>query len=416
MTAPRQTAKWLVMGGLLVALPLGGLVFFGVFGEHRFNTLPYYSASGPLDTRTPEAHRVGDFALLNQDGAVFTPDSLRGQVWLAAFYSTDAPHAASFTKQLLWPNFRYRDEADVRTVCFSLHPEHDTPEVLSAFTQRMTRYNGAPGKWQFLSGPVEEVRRIMRESFLLTPDPADPSNIATVWLVDGEGYLRGVYHAASEDAIRDAVEDIALLLKERNEAEYAAEKARERAAAAPPLPVLGPEGHTVPGFAFTGPSGREFSHREVGGRIRVVDAFFTSCPTICPAMSSQLARLQALLDARGIGSDEVIFLSHTVDPERDTPERLAAYAAKIGADTARWKFLTGAKADLYAQIQRGYFLTALPSDSAAGGFFHSDSFVLVDGAGKLRGVYDGTSTQEVDQLLSHIEQLRVQEGAHREPN
>jgi protein SCO1/2 len=123
-----------------------------------------------------------------------------------------------------------------------------------------------------------------------------------------------------------------------------------------------------------------------------------------------------LLDARGIGSDEVIFLSHTVDPERDTPERLAAYAAKIGADTARWKFLTGAKADLYAQIQRGYFLTALPSDSAAGGFFHSDSFVLVDGAGKLRGVYDGTSTQEVDQLLSHIEQLRVQEGAHREPN
>jgi protein SCO1/2 len=410
-TRRSQTAKWLVLGGLLIALPLGGLVFFGVFGEHRFNTLPYYGPEGPLATRTPEARRVGDFLLTNQDGQPFTPDSLRGQVWLAAFYSTDAPHAASFTKQLLWPNFRYRDEADVRTVCFSLNPAHDTPEVLAGFTARMTRYNGAPGKWQFLSGPVAEVRRIMRESFMLVPDPADSANVATVWLVDGEGYLRGVYHAASENAIRDAVEDIALLLKERDEARYAARKAREKAVEAPPLPVLGPEGHTVPAFAFTGLDGREFSHRDVAGRIRVVDAFFTSCPTICPIMGSQLARLQALLDARGIGADDVVFLSHTVDPERDTPERLAAYAAKIGADTARWKFLTGPRDDLYEQAQRGYFLTALPSDSAAGGFFHSDSFVLVDRKGRLRGVYDGTATEEVDQLLSHIEQLLVEDDA-----
>ena len=56
---------------------------------------------------------------------------------------------AQVTKQLLWPNFRYRDESDITTVCFTLDAEHDTPEVLAKYVQRNTRYNGFDGKWQF---------------------------------------------------------------------------------------------------------------------------------------------------------------------------------------------------------------------------------------------------------------------------
>jgi protein SCO1/2 len=94
-----------------------------------------------------------------------------------------------------------------------------------------------------------------------------------------------------------------------------------------------------------------------------------------------------------------------VDPVRDTTERLVSYATRIGADTAGWKFLTGQKEDLYDLARNGYFLTALPSDTAAGGFFHSDTFTLVDREGKIRGYYDGTSTSEVDRLFEDVKCL-----------
>ena len=115
-------------------------------------------------------------------------------------------------------------------------------------------------------------------------------------------------------------------------------------------------------------------------------------------MTSQLARGQQWMRDRNLQSD-IAILSHTVDPMRDTPERLKDYARRIGADTAQWKFVTGEQAALYEQAKFGYYLTALESDTAAGGFFHSDTFVLVDRQDRIRGLYDGTSTQEVDEML-----------------
>ena len=115
-------------------------------------------------------------------------------------------------------------------------------------------------------------------------------------------------------------------------------------------------------------------------------------------MTSQLARGQQWMRDRNLQSD-IAILSHTVDPTRDTPERLKDYARRIGADTAQWKFVTGEQEALYEQAKFGYYLTALESDTAAGGFFHSDTFVLVDRQDRIRGLYDGTSTQEVDEML-----------------
>lgn len=401
--------KYALLGGVLLFLPLFGLVLFGILGDHAFSTLPYYSQEGAMEQRGPQAQRVGAFTLTNQEGVAFSSDSLRGKVWLAAFFATDAPHVASVTKQLLWPNFRYRSEEDILTVCFSLNPEHDRPEVLKRYVEENTRYNDAPGKWQFLTGDRAAIDRLVAEDFMIQRDAADPGNVATIWLVDAEGYLRGVYHAASEDDIRDAVEDIALLQKEMDEASYARQKAMEAYAEVEPLPVFGPPDHVVPPFAFTNLDGREFSHRNVNGRVRVVDYFFTHCPTICPVMSSQLVRLQAQMRSAGITAEDVVILSHTVDPTRDDPARLASYAERIGADTTQWKFLTGPEADLYDMARHGYYLTALPSDTAAGGFFHSDTFALIDGQGRIRGYYDGTATEEVDQLLEHLKQLLATE-------
>ena len=399
----------LILTAMMLALPLAGLVFFGLLTEHNFNTLPYYTVEGPMEGQTLDAQRVGDFDLVNHLGEPFSSAELRGKVWLAAFYGTDAPHVAQVTRQLLWPNFRYRDEGDIVVVSFSLSPEHDTPEVLQEYVNRNTRYNGFTGKWQFLTGKPEDIDRVVSEDFMIQRDPNEPNNVATIWLVDTEGFLRGVYHAASEDAIKDAVEDIALLKKERDVAEYAKEKLAGTMAEREALPVLGPEGHTVPAFAFTGIDSTEISHRTVEGRVKIVDYFFTHCPTICPIMSSQLARTQHWLKDHNLDK-EVMLLSHSVDPVRDTPARLKTYATQLGADTTSWKFLTGDKEDLYDQARFGYYLTALESDTAAGGFFHSDAFVLVDRENRIRGLYDGTSTAEVDAMMLDAAQLALQKN------
>ena len=399
----------LILTAMMLALPLAGLVFFGLLTEHNFNTLPYYTVDGPMEGQTLDAQRVGDFDLVNHLGEPFSSAELRGKVWLAAFYGTDAPHVAQVTRQLLWPNFRYRDEGDIVVVSFSLSPVHDTPEVLQEYVNRNTRYNGFTGKWQFLTGKPEDIDRVVSEDFMIQRDPNEPNNVATIWLVDTEGFLRGVYHAASEDAIKDAVEDIALLKKERDVAEYAKEKLAESMAEREALPVLGPEGHTVPAFAFTGIDSTEISHRTVEGRVKIVDYFFTHCPTICPIMSSQLARTQHWLKDRDLDKD-ITLLSHSVDPVRDTPARLKTYATQLGADTTSWKFLTGDKEDLYDQARFGYYLTALESDTAAGGFFHSDTFVLVDRENRIRGLYDGTSTAEVDAMMLDAAQLALQKN------
>ena len=100
-----------------------------------------------------------------------------------------------------------------------------------------------------------------------------------------------------------------------------------------------------------------------------------------------------------------MILSHSVDPLRDTPQRMAEYAEMVGADTSQWKFLTGNKDDLYEQAKQGYYLTAMPSDTAAGGFFHSDVFALIDKEDRIRGFYDGTSTSEVDEMILDIHKL-----------
>ena len=397
---------------LLVGIPLLGIVVLGILGNHKFNTLPYFTEEGPIDSLVPGVLQIEDFELTNHLGQTYGTRDLHGSVWIAAFFATDADHVGVMTRQLLWPNFRYKDKDGISIVCFTLNPEHDTPSVLEDYIKLNTRYNGVDGKWQFLTGEKVEIDRIIREEFKIKRDPKDPQNIATLWLVDSKGYLRGVYHAASEDALRDATEDIALLRKEMDIIAHAAKKRAEEFKRNPPmpLPILGPEGHTIPPFAFTSIDSIEVSHRDVEGKIKIVDYFFTNCPTICPLLSSQLSRTQSILSKKSVSNEDVMILSHSVDPRRDTPKRLSEYAEIIGADTSNWKFLTGNKDELYEQARFGYYLTAMQSDTAAGGFFHSDTFVLVDKLDRIRGYYDGTSTYEVDEMISHVIQLLAEEA------
>ena len=172
-------------------------------------------------------------------------------------------------------------------------------------------------------------------------------------------------------------------------------------------PVIDTLYATVPPFRFTDQFGKPFTDEHVKGKVLVVDFFFTRCTTICPKMSVQMQQLQLKLNDDAY--EDVVFLSHTVDPEHDTPEVLNTYARKLQSDTARWKFLTGAKADLYLQGSEGYYLAAKEDVMAPDGFLHSEKFVLVDKQRHIRGYYDGTTAEGMNALAAYLKMLLKEE-------
>jgi protein SCO1/2 len=157
--------------------------------------------------------------------------------------------------------------------------------------------------------------------------------------------------------------------------------------------------YPIPKFSFVNQDSVFITQEDYRESITIVDFFFTECPSICPMMSAQMVRLQDKFKKQH-PEVPVKFLSFSVKPESDTPEKLKSYADKIGADLTRWNFLTGKPSDIYDLAQDGFLLTAFPSDTAAGGIFHTDKVTLLDKSLRMRGYYDGTSTNSMDQLFT----------------
>lgn len=140
------------------------------------------------------------------------------------------------------------------------------------------------------------------------------------------------------------------------------------------------------------------------GKIYVADFFFTSCPTICPIMKSQMLRVYEKFK----DDERILLLSHSIDPEHDTVEVLKEYASGLGIDAKRWHLVTGAKEEIYDTAYL-YKLAAMEDKNAPGGFIHSGSFTLVDPEGRIRGYYKGTEEEAVDRLIDDIGRL-IDEG------
>jgi len=103
-------------------------------------------------------------------------------------------------------------------------------------------------------------------------------------------------------------------------------------------------------------------------------------------------------------NDQILLLSHSIDPEHDTVEVLNDYAARLGIEADSWRLVTGAKEEIYDTALR-YGLAAMGDKNAPGGFIHSGSFTLVDRQGKIRGYYKGTEEEAVDRLIKDIGRL-----------
>jgi protein SCO1/2 len=146
------------------------------------------------------------------------------------------------------------------------------------------------------------------------------------------------------------------------------------------LPTIG----AAPDFALTSQDGAAVTLQSLRGKVVAVSFIYTWCPDVCPMLTDKLARVQDELGADF--GPKVVFLSITVDPERDTPEVLSDYAAAFDANLAGWSFLTGDLASV-REVARRYGVVVAPGPD--GQLDHTLLTTLVDRQGAMRVQYLG---------------------------
>lgn len=159
--------------------------------------------------------------------------------------------------------------------------------------------------------------------------------------------------------------------------------------------------NTIPAFSFVNQEGDTVSEKIVEGKIYVADFFFTTCPTICPIMKRQMIKVFQQFK----GNPDVMILSHTIDPEHDTPQVLNTFAKDLGIEGTQWQFLTGSKEKIYEIGQKKYMSTLKEEKTAEGGYLHSGAFILVDKEKHVRGMYDGTTEEGTQKLIVDLRRL-----------
>jgi len=158
----------------------------------------------------------------------------------------------------------------------------------------------------------------------------------------------------------------------------------------------------IPAFSYINQDSVKITSKSMQGKVWIADFFFTSCPSICPKMTSQMKRLAILTKDL---EKHIQFISFSINPTYDTPSRLRAYRKHYGIHAKNWQFFTGDEEATH-ELGVNYFQVFANKDiESAGGYAHSPAFVLVDKEGYVRGVYIGTDTKQVDLLHKDVRKL-----------
>ena len=178
----------------------------------------------------------------------------------------------------------------------------------------------------------------------------------------------------------------------------------------------------VPSFTLTDNSGHRVGRDDLVGHVAVIDFIYTECTETCPTQSLQFAQIQRqFAAARGLR-----LVSITVDPQHDTPEVLARYASRYGADD-RWWFLSGDQREIYCLARDGFHLSVVdssatqpPTCGSASGFgpaaawashgskgliMHSARLVLIDRKGEIRAYHLVTDADAIERLITNLRRL-----------
>ncbi|HHH31669.1 MAG TPA: SCO family protein [Polyangiaceae bacterium] len=142
---------------------------------------------------------------------------------------------------------------------------------------------------------------------------------------------------------------------------------------------------TLPAYELTDSMGRSFGSATLAGHVYVASFVFTSCPVQCPKLMERMTEVQRRTKNT---SGAVHLVTISVDPETDTPERMAEYGERFGARPSRWHLLTGEYQVIEDTVVRGFKLAMGKDADNLFQIFHSEKLVLVDAEGRIRGYYD----------------------------
>lgn len=158
---------------------------------------------------------------------------------------------------------------------------------------------------------------------------------------------------------------------------------------------------TIPPFNFLNQDSVRIDNHLFDGKIYVADFFFTSCPTICPTIHRNLLSVYR----KFLGNKQVMYLSHSIDYRYDVPHVLKAYANKLGVHGDQWQFIHGSRDSVYSLAEKNYLVAVEDDAKDPGAYVHQGYLVLIDKHKRVRGAYDGTNTEQVDQLSKDMDLL-----------
>ncbi|MBC8769804.1 SCO family protein [Arenibacter sp. BSSL-BM3] len=159
--------------------------------------------------------------------------------------------------------------------------------------------------------------------------------------------------------------------------------------------------HTVANFELINQNGKSITQEDYKDKIYIVDFFFTNCPSICPVMTNNMVELQN----KFLNNDEVMFLSLSVTPTIDSIPVLRKYATDKGVIDSKWNITTGNKKHIYELARKSFFAVVEQGDGGLQDFIHTPNFILVDKKKQIRGIYDGTNSEEIERLIKDINVL-----------
>lgn len=172
--------------------------------------------------------------------------------------------------------------------------------------------------------------------------------------------------------------------------------------------------HKVANITLQNQLGDTVSLYNIQNKSIICDFFFTSCTSVCPKLTQNMVRLQRAFLKGGDpmhppDSVAVQFVSFTIDPLRDSVQKLKNYADRFGIDHDNWWMLTGNKDSIYnfifQELKVDKYNENGPLDPD---FAHTDRFVLLDKNYQVRGYYNGLDTNSLGQLAKDASLLMLE--------
>jgi protein SCO1 len=170
--------------------------------------------------------------------------------------------------------------------------------------------------------------------------------------------------------------------------------------------------HSLPDFSLLNQDNKKVTLDSLKGKILVTDFFFTHCPSICPTLTKNMKRLaESINSGEKVGdktNKQVQFLSFSIDPERDTVERLKYWASRFQVDPVNWWLLTGEKKTIYSLAKNDFKVGIEDGHGNDTVFSHTGDIILIDSSRHFRGFYDGLDTVSLAKLSNDIVMLTLE--------